>query len=131
MRMKPFRVSGRESFNLLVRCECQYKASPLPPAPLAIAGFLVAGLVVWQYSDRLGYCWLVGLLLLGVCFAGSVYCNVHKVLDASFHVICLALAVASLLVSLQLLTTAHCDRFDACCVGVFSFAGFCFIKFLS
>ena len=90
------------------------KASPLPPAPLAIAGFLVAGLVVWQYADWLGYCWLVGLLLLGVCFAGSVYCNVHKVLDASFHVICLALAVASLLVSLQLLTTAHCDRFDAC-----------------
>ena len=63
----------------------------------------------WSYY-RLGYCWLVGLLLLGVCFAGSVYCNVHKVLDASFHVICLALAVASLLVSLQLLTIAHCDR---------------------
>ena len=98
---------------------------------MAIAGFLVAGLVVWQYSERLGYCWLVGVLLLGVCLAGSVYCNVHKVLDASFHVICLALAVASLLVSLQLLTTAHCDRFDACCVGVFLFAGFCFTKFLS
>ena len=27
-------------------------ASPLPPAPLAVAGFLVAGLVSWQYSDR-------------------------------------------------------------------------------
>ena len=27
--------------------------------PLAIAGFLVAGLVAWQYSDRPGYCWLV------------------------------------------------------------------------
>ena len=97
------------------------KASPLPPAPLAIAGFLVVGLVVWQYSDRLGYCWLVGLLLLGGCFAGSVYCNVHKVLDASFHIICLALSVASLFGSLQLLTAAHCDRFDACCVGVFLF----------
>ena len=52
------------------------------------------------------------------------------VLDVSFHVIFLALVVASLLVSLQLLTTAHCDRFDACCVGVFLFAGFCF-KFLN
>ena len=29
------------------------KASPLPPAPLAVAGFLVAGLVAWEYSDRL------------------------------------------------------------------------------
>ena len=93
----------------------------MPPAPLAIAGFLVAGLVAWQYSDRFGYCWLVGLLLFGVCFAGSLYCNVRKFLDASFHVICLALAVASLLVSLQLLTTAHCDRFDGllrCCFFV-------------
>ena len=33
------------------------KASPLPPAPLAVAGFMVAGLAAWQYSDR-----LVGLL---------------------------------------------------------------------
>ena len=97
------------------------KASPLPPASLAIAGFLVAGLVAWQYSDRLGYCWLVGFLLFGVCFAGSLYCNVRKFLDASFHVISLALAVASLLVSLQLLTIAHCDRFDGllrCCFFV-------------
>jgi hypothetical protein len=29
------------------------KASPLPPAPLAVAGFMVAGLAAWQYSDRL------------------------------------------------------------------------------
>ena len=29
------------------------KASPLPLAPLAVAGFMVAGLAVWQYSDRL------------------------------------------------------------------------------
>ena len=103
------------------------KASPLPPAPLAIAGFLVAGLVVWQYSDRLGYCWLVGFLLFGVCFAGSLYCNVRKFLDASFHVICLALAAASLLVSLRILTTAHCDQFDdvlRCCCFVVWFLFF-------
>ena len=94
--------------------EFQYylKASPLPPAPLAVSGFMVAGLVAWQYSDRLGYCWLVRFLLFGVCFAGSLYCNVRKFLDASFHVICLALAVASLLVSIQLLATAHCNQFD-------------------
>ena len=88
------------------------KASPLPPALLAIAGFLVDGLVAWQYSDRFGYCWLVGFLLFGVCFAGSFYCNVRSFLDVSFHVICLALAVVSLHVSLQLLAIAHCDRFD-------------------
>ena len=88
------------------------KASPLTLAPLAIAGFLVAGLVAWQYSDRLGHCWLAGFLLFGVCFAGSLYCNVRKFLDASFHVICVALAVASLQVSLQLLTIAHRDQFD-------------------
>ena len=29
------------------------KASPLPPAPLAVAGFMVVGLVAWQYYDRL------------------------------------------------------------------------------
>ena len=39
------------------------KVSPLPPAPLAVAGFLVAGLVAWQYSDR-----LAGLLDLAVRF---------------------------------------------------------------
>ena len=90
----------------------------MPPAPVAIAGFLVFGLVAWQYSDRLGYCWLVGFLLFDVCVAGSLYCNVPKFLDVGFHGISLALAVASLLVSLQLLTSAHCDRFDGllrCC----------------
>ena len=39
------------------------KASPLPPAPLAVAGFMVVGLVAWQYSDR-----LAGLLDLAVRF---------------------------------------------------------------
>ena len=39
------------------------KASPLPPAPLAVAGFMVAGLAAWQYSDR-----LAGLLDFAVCF---------------------------------------------------------------
>ena len=68
----------------------------MPLAPLAIAGFLVAGLVAWHCPDLFGYCWLVGFLLFGVCFAGSLYRNVRKFLDASFHVICLALAVASL-----------------------------------
>ena len=78
----------------------------MPPAPLAIAGFLVAGLVAWQYSDRLGYYRLVGFSLFGVCFAGSLCCNVRKLLDASFHVICLALAVASRLLWLTALD--HC-----------------------
>ena len=86
------------------------KVSPLPPGPSAIAGLLVAGLVAWQYSDRLGYCWLVGFLLLGVCFTGSLYCNVRKFLETSFYVVCLASAVASPLVSPQLLTTAGCDQ---------------------
>ena len=39
------------------------KASPLPPAPLAVAGFMVAGVVAWQYSDR-----LAGLMGFAVCF---------------------------------------------------------------
>ena len=39
------------------------KASPLPPAPLAVAGFMVAGLAAWQYSDR-----LAGLMGLAVFF---------------------------------------------------------------
>ena len=39
------------------------KASPLPPAPLAVAGVMVVGLVAWQYSDR-----LAGLLDLAVRF---------------------------------------------------------------
>ena len=44
-------------------------ASPLPPAPLAVAGFMVAGLAAWQYSDR-----LAGLLVLlsGFCFASTL-----------------------------------------------------------
>ena len=54
------------------------KASPLPPAPLAVAGFMVAGLVAWQYSDRLagllGFAvWFFVLLVLSVgVFAGSL-----------------------------------------------------------
>ena len=39
------------------------KASPLPPAPLAVAGVMVAGLAAWQYSDR-----LAGLLGFAVWF---------------------------------------------------------------
>ena len=96
--------------NRIFRCYCP-KAWPLPPGPLAIVGFLVAGLVARQYSDRLGYCWRVVFLLFGI-FAGLLYCNVRKFLDVSFDCISLALAVASLVVSLQLLTIAQCDRFD-------------------
>ena len=102
----------------------------MPPGPLAIAGFLVAGLVAWQFPDRLGYCWLVGFMLFGVCFAGSLYCNVPKLLDVSFHGISLASAVASLLVSLQLLTTAHCDRFDGLLRCCFLWLSGLFIKIL-
>ena len=50
--------------------------------------------------------------MYGLCFARSLNSDVRKFLDASFQVICFALAVASLLVSLQLLTTALCDQFD-------------------
>ena len=39
------------------------KASLLPPAPLAVAGFMVAGVAAWQYSDR-----LAGLLGFAVWF---------------------------------------------------------------
>ena len=44
------------------------KASPLPPAPLAAAGFIHAGLVAWQYYDR-----LAGLLGFAVCFLFRYY----------------------------------------------------------
>ena len=40
-------------FVFLLRFASHLKASPLPPAPLAVAGFMVAGLVAWQYYDRL------------------------------------------------------------------------------
>ena len=43
------------------------KASPLPPAPLAVAGFMVSGLGDWQYSDR-----LAGLLACRVLLSGFV-----------------------------------------------------------
>ena len=39
-----------------MRVDRYLKASPLPPAPLAVEGFLVAGQVVWQCYD-----WLAGL----------------------------------------------------------------------
>ena len=48
------------------------KASALPPAPLAVAGSMVVGLVAWQYSDQLvGFltCWV---LLLAVRFARTL-----------------------------------------------------------
>ena len=54
------------------------KTSPLLPAPLAVAGFLVAGFVAWQYSDRLagllGFrCSVFVLLVLSVGMsAGSL-----------------------------------------------------------
>ena len=67
--------------------------------------------------------------MYGLCFARSLNSDVRKFLDASFQVICFALAVASLLVSLQLLTTAHCDQVDGllrCCL---LFSGFSFQDF--
>ena len=48
------------------------KASPLPPAPLAVAFFLVAGLVAWQSFDGLAgllACWV---LLSVFCFANTL-----------------------------------------------------------
>ena len=44
----------------------------MPPAPLAVAGFMVAGVAAWQYSDRpagLLACWV---LLSGFCFASTL-----------------------------------------------------------
>ena len=63
------------------------KASPLPPAPLAVAGFMVAGLVAWQYSDR-----LAGVLGFAVWFSFCWYCLLecllaHWFLDVSFHAV--------------------------------------------
>ena len=68
--------------------------------------------------------------MYGLCFARSLNSDVRKFLDGSFQVICFALAVASLLVSLQLLTIAHCDRFDGLLCFCLWLSGFCFIKFL-
>ena len=55
-----------------IRLICYVKA--LPPAPLAVAGFLVTGLGAWQSSDRLagllGFGCLVFVLLVlsvGMC----------------------------------------------------------------
>ena len=44
---------GKFSRWVVVDRSCYLKASPLPPAPWAVAGFMVAGLAAWQYSDRL------------------------------------------------------------------------------
>ena len=52
-----------------------------------------------------------------------------QVLDASFHVICLASAVASVLVSLQLLATAQGDRFDGLLRCCFFVVWYCFLNF--
>ena len=71
---------GGDSYNYL-------KASPLPPAPLAVAGFMVAGLAAWQYSDR-----LAGVLGFAVWFSFCQYCLLecslaHWFLDVSFHAV--------------------------------------------
>ena len=81
------------------------KASPLPLAHLAVAGFLVAGPVAWQYSDRLTG--LLGCLVLlsEFCFASTLLL-VRWFLDVSFHAICLVFAAASI----QHLTSAHCFK---------------------
>ena len=60
-------------------------ASPLPPVPLAVAGFMVVGLVAWQYSDR-----LAGLLDFAVWFLFCQYALLECLrarwfLDVSFH----------------------------------------------
>ena len=57
---KRFKVSWFLGFKV---SKIYLKASPLPPAPLAVAGFMVAGLVPWQYYDR-----LAGLLGFAVWF---------------------------------------------------------------
>ena len=48
------------------------KALPLPPAPLTVAGFLVVGLVTWQYSDVFGGYLLFGFVLLVLSVAMCV-----------------------------------------------------------
>ena len=48
-------------------CLTYLKASPLPPALSAVAGLVVAGLVPWQYYDR-----LAGLLGFALVFVSLV-----------------------------------------------------------
>ena len=78
---------------------------PLPPAPLAIVGFLVAGLVAWQYSDRLGYLLACFVFAVWYLFCSFSLLQCAQVSGSEFHDICLASAVASLL-----LTIAHCFK---------------------
>ena len=108
------------------------------PAPLAVAGFLLAGLVAWQYLILIGLvpCWLGVFLLFGVFLAGSLCCNVCWFACCwmlAFMSFLLGSAFASL--SLQPLSIAHCCKtlsFDRLvyCVVVFWLVGYHFTKVL-
>ena len=106
---------------------CYLTASPLPTALLAVVGFLAAGLVAWQYSDRLSgllACWIFAASFFVLLVVSVAMCVGQKpselVILARLSAksrndprqqfaggynssICLALAA-----SLQPLTTAHC-----------------------
>ena len=110
-----FRIASHtcHPFNY-IRFRKYLKASPLPPAPLAVAGFMVAGLAAWQYSDR-----LAGLLECAVWFLFCEYSLLECLLarwflDVSSQATFLAFAAASP----QPLPLEHCfkalgsDRFD-------------------
>ena len=58
----------------MVGGKCLLISSPLPLAPLAVAGFLVADLVAWQYFDRFAGC--LDFRCSGFCFARSLCWNV-------------------------------------------------------
>ena len=79
-----------KTYNAIIASFDYLKASPLPPAPLAVAGFLVASLVAWQSSYR-----LAGLLGLAVCSfvlpvlsAGVFVGSLLSVCQLRFHVTC-------------------------------------------
>ena len=85
------------------------KASPLRPAPLAVAGFLVVDSVVWLYFDRLSglLAWWFFVVWCLFCQPSLLQCVLaRQFLDVSFHTIYLALAAASL----QPVTFAHCFK---------------------
>ena len=68
---KPFLLMVSGFLEVSIGPKTNYlNASSLPPAPLAVVGFLVTGLVAWQSSDRLAG--LLGVGCLFSCFAGSL-----------------------------------------------------------
>ena len=98
----------------------------LPPATLAVAGFLAGGLL----AIFLSACWLHGLLLFVFCFASFLYCSVCWL--AGFWMLvfmsccCLATAVGQLRIALRLEVLIG---LMACWLVGFSLSLWCYTKF--